>query len=101
MGSVTDGLADTRDTVEGDDGVRVLTVGDTSVSTGEGVGTEAGRDKVDGVGVTDEERDVGKDGVGVESSEIGDTNETLDPEVVGRRNDVSNEMSRPSGIAAD
>ncbi|PSR92026.1 hypothetical protein PHLCEN_2v4787 [Hermanssonia centrifuga] len=78
---VTDGLADTKDTVEGDDGVRVLTVGTASVRTGEGVGTEGG-DKVDGVGVIDQERGVGKDGVGVESSEIGDTSETLDPEVV-------------------
>ena len=94
--------------VDTDDGVRdSVTVGTgTSVEIGVGEGTLGGREIVDGVGVIDSE---GEDGTEVAdsvlTSVIGVRRVTASSSVygepLGRRNDVSNDVSAPSGSASD
>lgn len=92
-------LAGRDDTDVTEDGVRVSAVGGTSDDTGVTVGVG---DAGEGEGVGVEEADVGSVTDGVEISEIDVVSDTSrDPEIVGRRNEVSNDVSRGSGIAID
>lgn len=85
------------------DGVAVIEDRDCSDETGVGDGTLGGRDKLEGVGVRVNERDMGTGIVGVVlKSEIGVMSETPREEpvtVVGLMNEVSNDRSTPSGMA--
>ena len=107
-GSKTDELIEMEEIVETDDGVRdKVTVGTgTSVDIGVGEGTLGGKEIVEGVGVIDSE---GEDGTDVADSElnsvIGVNKLTASSSVygdpLGRRNDVSKDVSAPSGSASD
>lgn len=110
-GSKTDELIEMDEMVDTDDGVRdSVTLGTgTSVGTGVGEGTLGGKDIDDGVGVTDSEGEEGEEGIGVADSELSSvigvsrltTSSSVNGDPLGRKNDVSNDVSAPSGSARD
>lgn len=107
-GSKMEELIEMEDMVDTDDGVRDnVTAGTgTSVDTGVGEGTLGGREIVEGVGVIDSD---GEDGTEVADSELNSVigvnkliaSSSLYGDPLGRRNDVSKDVSAPSGSASD
>ena len=107
-GAILDELIDTDDTVEIVDGVResvTVTAGGKSRRTGTGVVTSGSSDMLDCVGVSSADvgdtSDTGDDGltsvIGV--SIVDSSEDTGVP--LGRRKEVSNDVSGPSGRACD
>ena len=103
--SKIDERIDAKDTVDTLDGVRVRLTATDSVDIGDGDGTLGVSETLEGVGVIDDD---GDDGIvsddGVLTSVIGvisviSCDENTEP--LGRRNEVSNEVSGPSGNAWD
>lgn len=102
LGSRTDERMETDEAAETEEAVRLrCRLGTAKLDledTGVGEGTLGGNDALDGVGVSDEEAE---DRVApVLTSVIGVSVEE-GTELVGRRNDVSNDASTPSGNASD
>ena len=106
LGYRTEELIDTDDTVDTEDGVLVREVTDRSEETCVGDGPLGRGETVEGVGVTDDDREEmsGTDGVTELSSVIGvnkeDSSDVM-TEALGLRKDVSKEVSSPSGSAID
>ncbi|EPS93624.1 hypothetical protein FOMPIDRAFT_121426 [Fomitopsis schrenkii] len=103
-----DELIEMEEIVDTDDGVRDnVTAGTgTSVEIGVGEGTLGGKEIVDGVGVIDSD---GEDGTDVADSVLNSVigvsrliaSSSVYGDPLGRRNDVSNDVSAPSGSASD